>query len=430
MRYASFSGRCAFNTNQERQGRNRKLFRGTARLSGMENFSVIVIGAVTVAIWVYLLFLRGDFWRLRHGPPPMAVSAPPRSVVAVVPARDEAAVIGRSIASLLAQDDAGRLHIVVVDDQSSDGTAEVARAAAAAADASERLIICTGRPVPPGWTGKLWAVRQGIAAARLLQPDFLLLTDADIVHGPGSLRELVARCETGGYDLVSLMVKLNCRSLWERLLIPAFVFFFFKLYPPRWVADPSRRTSAAAGGCMLIRASTLRRIGGIESIRHEIIDDCALARRVKSVGKVWLGPSLHTTSIREYGSWRAIWDMIVRSAFAQLRYSPGILMATISMLVVTYMAPPLLLLSPQPVAMLCGAIAWLGMSAAFLPTLRDYRTSRLVALLLPLIALFYAAATVASAMLFWRGRGGYWKGRFQAAAPVARNRDIARPLRP
>ena len=224
-------------------------------------------------------------------------------------------------------------RIVVVDDQSSDGTAEAARTAAAAAGAPDRLTICRGEPVPPGWTGKLWAVRQGVEAARSTRPDYLLLTDADIVHGSGNLRELVSRCETEGYDLVSLMVRLHCRSLWERLLIPAFVFFFFKLYPPRWVADPARRTAGAAGGCMLIRAATLERIGGIDSIRDEIIDDCALARRVKSVGKVWLGPARHTTSIREYRSWRPIWDMVVRSAFAQLDYSAVMLALTVLMLV-------------------------------------------------------------------------------------------------
>jgi hopene-associated glycosyltransferase HpnB len=383
----------------------------------MESLATTVIAAATVAIWVYLLLFRGGFWRLPYRPAPVAASAAARSVVAVIPARDEAAVIGRSVASLLAQDYRGGLHIVVVDDQSSDGTAAVGRAAADTFRASGRLTVCGGKPVPPGWTGKLWAVRQGVEVARSLQPDYLLLTDADIVHGPGNLRELVSCCEIEGYDLVSLMVRLNCRSFWEKLLIPAFVFFFFKLYPPRWVADPTRRTSAAAGGCMLIRAATLERVGGIDSISHEIIDDCALARRIKSVGKIRLGPSAHTRSIREYRSWRSIWDMIVRSAFAQLGYSAAMLLLTVSMLALTYMAPPLLLLSPELVAMLCGAAAWLGMSIAFLPTLRAYDTPRPLALLLPLIALFYVAATIASAVLFWCGRGGYWKGRFQAVAP-------------
>ena len=381
----------------------------------------IVIGAATVAIWIYLLFFRGGFWWLPYRPMPVAARAPARSVVAVIPARDEAAVIGRAAASLLAQDYPGGLHIVVVDDQSGDGTAETARAAATAADASDRLTICSGNSVPPGWTGKLWAVRQGVEVARSLRPDYLLLTDADIVHWPGNLRELVSRCETEGYDLVSLMVRLNCRSFWEKLLIPAFVFFFFKLYPPRWVADRARNTAAAAGGCMLIRTSILDRVGGIDSIRHEIIDDCALARRVKSVGRVWLGPSADTMSIREYRSWRAIWDMIVRSAFAQLGYSAGLLVLTVLILALTYLAPPLLLVSTEPAAKVCGGLAWLGMTIAFLPTLRAYEVPPPLALLLPLIALFYVAATVASAVLFWRGRGGYWKGRFQAAAPVVRS---------
>jgi hopene-associated glycosyltransferase HpnB len=258
---------------------------------------------------------------------------------------------------------------------------------------------------------------QGVEAARSIRPDFFLLTDADIVHDSGTLRELVSRGETDGYDLVSLMVRLHCRSIWEKLLIPAFVFFFFKLYPPSWVADPARSTAGAAGGCMLIRAATLDRIGGIDSIRSEIIDDCALARRIKSVGKVWLGPARHTASIREYRSWRPIWDMVVRSAFAQLGYSPLMLALTVCMLSLTYLAPPLLLLSSEPVGVWCGGLAWLGMTTALLPTLRAYDVPRPVALLLPLIALFYVAATATSAVLFWRGRGGYWKGRVQAPAP-------------
>ena len=381
----------------------------------MASATAVVIGAATVAIWVYLLFFRGGFWWLPYRPAPIVASAGGRSVVAVIPARDEAAVVGRAVASLLAQDYGGGFHIVVVDDQSSDGTAEAARTAIAA-DASGRLTICRGKPIPPGWTGKLWAISQGIEAARSMRPDYFLLTDADVVHDPGNLRALVSRCETESYDLVSLMVRLHCGSLWERLLIPAFVFFFFKLYPPSWIADPSRRTAGAAGGCMLIRAATLDRIGGIGSIRGEIIDDCALARRVKSVGKVWLGPARHTTSIREYRTWRPIWDMVVRSAFAQLDYSAVMLALTLMMLILTYLAPPLLVLSSQPAASLCGGVAWLGMSIAFLPTLRSYDAPRLIAVLLPLIALFYVAATVGSAVLYWRGRGGYWKGRVQAPA--------------
>jgi len=300
------------------------------------------IGAAAASIWLYLIAFHGLIWWVRQQA--VAVSAASRrSIVAVIPARDEEAVIGRAVASLMAQRYPGPFHVVVVDDQSSDGTAAAARAVAAGRP--DRLTVAAGQPVPAGWTGKLWAVRQGIEIARGWRPDYLLLTDADIIHAPDSLSELVARAETGGYDLVSLMVRLHCRSLSERLLIPAFVFFFFKLYPPRLVADPARRTAAAAGGCMLIRRNTLERIGGVDSIRHEIIDDCALARRVKAVGAVWLGAAGSTSSIREYRSWRPIWDMIARCAFAQLGYSAVALVASVALMLGQYLEPPLLLLS-------------------------------------------------------------------------------------
>jgi hopene-associated glycosyltransferase HpnB len=377
-----------------------------------------VISATTVAIWIYLLCFRGGFWRLPDRMAPIIANPPMRSVVAVVPARDEAATIGRAVASLLAQDYGGDFRIIVVDDQSTDGTAAAARAAAAAAGGSDRLTVCPGTQVPRGWTGKLWAMQQGIEAARPLRPDYLLLTDADIIHGPSNVQELVARAEAEGRDLVSLMVRLHCGGVWEMLLIPAFVFFFFKLYPPCWVADPSRRTAAAAGGCMLIRSVALDRIGGFASIRDAVIDDCALARKVKSIGKIWLAPAARAKSIREYASWRPIWDMVTRSAYAQLGYSAVMLVATVATLGLTYLAPPLLLLSADPVAMLCGGLAWLGMIIALLPTLRAYDVPRLIAVLLPLIALFYLAATVASAVQFWRGRGGHWKGRIQAPRPT------------
>jgi hopene-associated glycosyltransferase HpnB len=260
-------------------------------------------------------------------------------------------------------------------------------------------------------------MHQGTAIAAAMRPDYLLLTDADIVHAGDNVRGLVARAETGAYDLVSLMVRLHCRGAWEKLLIPAFVFFFFKLYPPRWVTDSGRRIAAAAGGCMLLRGSVLRRIGGIDSIRHEIIDDCALARRVKAGGRVWLGIADETRSVRPYGSWRVLWDMIARCAFAQLNYSAGILLALMVGMAVTYLAPPLLvLLSREPWAMALGAAAWLAMAASFLPILRLYRCPRPMALLLPAIAAFYMAVTIGSAVQYWRGRGGAWKGRFQAAA--------------
>src|SRR4051812_22030987 len=375
-----------------------------------------IIGAVSAAIWVYLLALRGGFWRIR--PDKTAVKAapsPPRRVAAVIPARDEAEVIGRAVSSLLGQIYPGALDIVVVDDHSTDGTAGIAQGAASATDAASRLTIVRAKKLPPGWSGKLWAVRQGVERARAFDPDYLLLTDADIVHAPDNLAALVMRAESGGLDLASLMVKLHCRSALERLLIPAFVFFFFKLYPPGHVADPARRIAAAAGGCMLIRRETLDRIGGVDSIRQEIIDDCALARRVKAVGKVWLGTAEDTVSIREYGSWRPVWDMIARCAFAQLGYSAPALAGTVAGMALVYLAPPVLLLAGPAPARLLGAISWAGMSAAFVPVLRLYRVPVALAPLLPAAALFYTAATVWSAVQYWRGRGGRWKGRFQAA---------------
>jgi hopene-associated glycosyltransferase HpnB len=376
--------------------------------------AIIAAGAITVVMWAYLIVFRGAFWRIERDDQ-LSTTPPARSVVAVIPARDEADVIGGAVASLLAQDYSGRLDIVIVDDHSADGTAEIARATAKAAGASDRVTVVQAAPVPAGWTGKLWAVRRGTAIAAGMRPDYLLLTDADIVHAGDNLRRLVARAESGGYDLVSLMVRLHCRGLWERLLVPAFVFFFFKLYPPRWVADSARGMAAAAGGCMLLRGDTLQRIGGVDSIRHEIIDDCALARRVKTVGRVWLGVAEDTRSIRPYGSWRPLWEMISRCAFAQLNYSTTVLVGLMAGMTITYLAPPLLvLLSGQPLAMMLGGAAWLAMAASFLPILKLYRCPPLLALLLPAIAAFYMAATLGSAVQFWRGRGGAWKGRFQA----------------
>ena len=376
----------------------------------------IVLAAVAAAIWVYLIAFRGRFWRHEKAVSGDA-STPPCSIVAVIPARDEADVIGEALSSLLAQDYAGRFDIVVDDDHSADGTAAVARTIAASAGAADRVTVIAADPMPRGWTGKLWAVRQGIAVAAKMSPDYLLLTDADIVHARDNLRGLVARAEGEGYDLVSLMVRLHCRGFWERLMVPAFVFFFFKLYPPRWVADSARGIAAAAGGCMLVRRGALDRIGGVDSIRHEIIDDCALARRIKSIGKVWLGVAEETRSVRPYGSWRPLWDMVSRCAFAQINYSAGILLSVTVGMAVTYLAPPLLvLLSGETLAIVLGGSTWLAMTLAFLPTVRLYRCPALVAPLLPAIALFYMAATLASAVQFWRGRGGAWKGRYQAAS--------------
>jgi hopene-associated glycosyltransferase HpnB len=291
----------------------------------------------------------------------------------------------------------------VADDQSADETATAAKAD----------VVLRVDPRPPGWKGKLWAVASGVRA-EAGRPDYFLLTDADIQYGsPEALRSLVAKAETG-FDLVSVMVRLRTESTAEKFLIPAFVFFFFKLYPPAWVAS-NRTIAAAAGGCMLIRREMLEKIGGIESIRSALIDDCALARRVKEKGgRVWLGTSpLAIRSVREYGQARDIRTMIARSAFAQLNHSTALLIGTIGGMVLVYVFPSLALFSGFRVGMVAGAAAWALSAIIFAPTVREYGVSRWTAFCLPGIALFYLAATVESAFRYWSGRGGEWKGRVQ-----------------
>ena len=369
----------------------------------------MLIGLAVLAIWAYLLAARGAFWIFRDSAPGPLPSPAPR-IVAVIPARDEADVVAHALASLAQQKYPGEFHIVLVDDDSRDGTAEAARAAVP----DPLLQILRAEPLPPGWTGKLWAVSQGVRYAARFAPDYLLLTDADIVHAPGNLTALAARASTG-FDLVSYMATLECRTPAERALIPAFVFFFFLLYPPAWIASARHATAGAAGGCMLIRRSTLERIGGIESIRGELIDDCALARKVKSAGgRVWLGLSTATRSIRQYATFAEIGRMISRSAFTQLRHSALLLAGTVLGLAIAYLAPPILLLNGGWSAAL-GAAAWLMMSLAYIPALRFYRCPAWWAPLLPAIAIFYAGATIHSAVSYWRGHGGQWKGRAQDA---------------
>ena len=371
------------------------------------------IGALSTCVWVYLLAARGRFWRMTcvaTDLKPPYPSAP--DVAVVVPARNEADVIGLSIHSLLEQDYAGRLDIFVVDDHSSDGTASVARKTAAHED--ERLTVISAMPLPPGWTGKMWALAQGVEQAAKFHPAYFLFTDADIVHAPDSITSLVERAEASKLDLVSMMALLRCSSLAERALIPAFVFFFFMLYPPEWVSNPKYGTAAAAGGDILVRADALTRIGGIAAIRNELIDDCALARKIKQNGRVWLGLTPNTCSIRGYQTFGSVGRMISRTAFYQLRHSVWLLFATILGLAITYLAPPILAFFGGW-ATLWGGVAWLLMSIAFWPTLRFYSRSPLWAPLLPLIALFYIGATIHSAVRYWLGRGGEWKGRAQDA---------------
>jgi hopene-associated glycosyltransferase HpnB len=355
------------------------------------------LGVAVLAIWVYLLIARGLFWRMRDEAAPGHPNSWPR-IVAVIPARNESDVIEAAVSSLAKQHYSGPFHIVVVDDHSTDGTADCARFAAP----EDRLSVIAAAPLPPGWSGKLWAVAEGVRFAARFEPDYLLLTDADIVHGTTTLSQLVVRAESGS-DLASYMATLRCESQAERALIPAFVFFFFMLYPPAW-------GTGAAGGCMLIRHTMLEAIGGIDRIRGEWIDDCALAREVRRHGgRVWLGLSAETRSIRPYGTFAETGRMISRSAFTQLRHSVSLLVATAIGLLLTFAAAPVLAL----LGSWWGAAAWILMTALYVPALRFYRVSVLRAPLLPLVALFYLGATVHSAVMYWRGRGGLWKGRVQ-----------------
>lgn len=357
--------------------------------------------------WAWLLALHGRFW---HSAPALAQMRPREAppVAIVVPARDEADVIAASLASLLAQDYPGPFRVILVDDNSTDATAAIARSLPGA----DRLAVIAGRPRPAGWAGKLWAVHQGVAATT--EP-LVLLTDADIAHDPAHLATLVAQSEATGCDMVSEMVRLNTTSLAERALIPAFVYFFQLLYPFARVNDPLSATAAAAGGTVLIRRDALARIGGIASIADRLIDDCALAARVKRGGRIWLGHSNLARSIRPYPGLASIWAMVARSAYVQLRHSPLLLLGTVLGLGLVFLAPPGFALFGEGATRTAGLLAWAAMAASFLPTLRRYGSSRAWAPLLPLIAAFYLAATIAAAASHHFGRGVAWKGRAYAA---------------
>lgn len=375
-----------------------------------------VLGTLTLAIWLYLVLARGGFWLLRERDDRGEPAEPRRwpSVVAVVPARNEADVIERSIGSLLAQDYPGPFRVILVDDQSEDGTAERARALP---PSPERLTVMAGAPLPHGWTGKLWAVNQGVERAAEGTPDYLWLTDADIGHTQDNLRRLVARAEAEGRVLVSLMAKLHCASWAERFLIPAFVFFFDMLFPFGRVNDVRSSVAAAAGGCMLIRRDALEAAGGVAAIRGEIIDDCAMGQVMKRQGPIWLGLTHHAVSLRPYAGWGEIGRMVSRSAYAQLGYSPWLLAGTLAGMLITYVAPLALavvaIAHPSPGSLL-GAGAYTLMVLSFVPMLRFYRAPAWLALAMPLIGAAYTAFTVQSALDVWRGRGGQWKGRAQA----------------
>jgi hopene-associated glycosyltransferase HpnB len=365
-----------------------------------------VMAAISLAIWIYLLVGRGGFWRMREEPEAADASATEEHrpmVVAIIPARNEAASIALAVRSLASQ-----VPVIAVDDSSEDDTAVIAREAGA--------VVVSARPLEAGWSGKLWALNEGLRSAAAMRPDYWLFTDADIVHSAGSVSSLVARAQAGGYALASYMVMLECRTLAEQALIPAFVFFFFMLYPPAWIRDPHRSTAGAAGGCILIRRDALTRIGGIARVRGELIDDCSLAREVKrSGGKVWLGLTAGTRSIRSYGSFTEVGRMISRTAFTQLRHSWWLLAGTVVGLAATYLTPPLLtIFGPAGAVRGMGALAWLAMSVAYSPALRFYRRPWFWAPMLPAVALFYMGATIHSGIAWQRGRGGMWKGRAQA----------------
>ena len=380
----------------------------------------LAVALISLAIWLYLLAARGGFWLAserddrRLPPPPAAWPA----VTAVVPARDEADVVARSVGSLLAQDYPGPFRVVLVDDGSTDGTGEAARAAARAQNAADRLEVLRAAPLAAGWTGKLAAVSQGVARATSADatPKYLMLTDADIGHAPDALRKLVIRCEAGGLTLASIMVKLHCATLAERCLIPAFVFFFQMLYPFPTANRRGSKLAAGAGGCMLANAEALERAGGVGAIRGALIDDCTLAALMKRQGPIWIGLTETSWSLRPYETVAQVGRMVSRSAYAQLNYSPWLLAGTIAGMALTYLAPPLLAVLGHGGARWAGLATWLLMAASFQPTLRLYRRSPLWGLALPAIGAAYCAFTVQSAADTWRGRGGMWKGRAQAMA--------------
>jgi hopene-associated glycosyltransferase HpnB len=370
--------------------------------------------SLSLAAWLYLVFAHGRFWlgdqRLDgHAPAPARWP----DVVAVVPARDEADLVPRTVRALLDQEYAGRLRVVLVDDESTDGTSETARDTARSHPNGARLEVVRTAERPSGWVGKMWAVESGVRAGG--SPDWWWLTDADVEHAPDSLARLVAKGEAEKLDLVSLMVKLDRASGWNALLVPAFVYFFQQLYPFPRVNDPASSVAAAAGGCMLVRADALARAGGIESLRGEVIDDCALGRAIKRGGKIWLGLADREESIRPYADLDDVWNMVARSAYTQLRHSPALLAGTLAGLAVLYLVPPLSVLvwflGGDSSAAVFGAAAWMLQAASFVPTLTLYDRSPSLALALPAAGVVYAAMTFDSARRHWRSEGATWKGR-------------------
>lgn len=387
-----------------------------------------MLATVAAAAWLYLLVLHGGYWRTSHRLPPGTSGRLP-AVTVVIPARNEAEMLPGCLPSLLRQEYSGRLKVIVVDDDSSDDTAKIAAELGDSAGAAE-LSVVAARPAPAGWAGKVWAMAEGVRAAGS-GVEYILLTDADIAYAPGTLARLARAAAAGDYAMVSQMALLRAASRWEKLLIPAFVYFFAQLYPFSRISRPRARTAAAAGGCMLVRADALSAAGGLSRIRGARIDDVALGKLLKRAGgRCWLGLTTDVTSERPYGRLADIWNMVARSAYTQLHYSLAITAVVVLGLAWLYLLAPaaaiagLVMLgtgAPTPAWLppnwlalwltSAGLAGWLVMAATYAPMLRLYRLSPLRAVSLPLIAAMYAAMTADSARRHLRGRGGEWKGR-------------------
>jgi hopene-associated glycosyltransferase HpnB len=377
--------------------------------------SPTLVAAIPLAIWIYLFLARGNYWQVREDDIYLQPLANRPRVVAIVPARNEAETIAQTVRSLAAQDYPGEFSIIIVDDHSEDGTPALAQKAANESGASQRVKIHSAAQLAPGWTGKLWALNEGVQVASGDKPDFLWFTDADIEHAPDTLHRLVLRAERDALDLVSLMVLLQAKTFPERLLIPPFLYFFLMLYPPRWIADPNASRAGAAGGCILLRRNVLAPIGGIAAIRGEVIDDCALALAVKKGGgRIWMGLTRASVSLRRYGTFAEIRDMIARTAFTQLHYSFGLLLVALVGLFVTFLLPWFSFLAGDDPAWFLASTAICLMTVTFGVTVRFYALPWPWALSLPFAALYYGYATCVSAARYWLGRGAQWKGRVQA----------------
>ena len=374
-----------------------------------------LLAAIPFAIWLYLFFFRGNFWQVHEDTAELPSPKRWPRVVAIVPARDEAETISRSVTSLARQNYPGEFSVVVIDDHSTDGTAELARKAAEECAATRKVTVYSASELPRGWTGKVWATKEAVAAVADQAPAYFWLTDADIEQAPDALGRLVCRAERDSLDLASFMVLLPVKALPERLLIPPYLYFFLMLYPPNWVADPRARTAAAAGGSILMRREALARIGGMAAVRSEVIEDCALAAAVKrSGGKIWLGLTRASLSLRRYPRFKEMRELIARVAFTELRYSFFLLLGCLATLLVVYLLPWVVFFAYPGEAWLLVDTTVALMAASFVATVKFYGLSWLWALTLPAAALFYAYATCVSAVRYWLGRGGQWKGRAQA----------------